>query len=70
VFINIVLATAWLIERTTLIRSNPLNQVSDTLIAHPLVVAGVLAAAATVGWALPGLHDRCRAAARGGASPD
>lgn len=48
---GIVLAAAWLAERTTLIGSNPLNAVTDALVAHPFVVAGTLAAAAAIAWA-------------------
>ncbi|OHV28733.1 hypothetical protein BCD49_37540 [Pseudofrankia sp. EUN1h] len=54
--IGIVLAAAWLAERTTLIASNPLNHVSDALIAHPFVVAGTVAVTAAVSWAIPGLR--------------
>jgi hypothetical protein len=38
--LGIVLAAAWLAERTTLITSNPLAAVSELLVAHPFVVAG------------------------------
>ncbi|MCX4763685.1 HupE/UreJ family protein [Streptomyces sp. NBC_01275] len=54
--IGIVLAAAWLAERTTLLPNNPLNHVSDALIAHPFLVAGALAAVAAVGWSVPGLR--------------
>jgi len=53
---GIVLATAWLAERTTLISRNPLNEVSDLLIDHPFAVAAVLAAAAVIAWTVPGLR--------------
>ncbi|MFE6482144.1 HupE/UreJ family protein [Streptomyces sp. NPDC057757] len=52
--IGIVLAAAWLAERTTLLPNNPLNHVTDTLVAHPFAVAGALAAVAAVSWAVPG----------------
>jgi hypothetical protein len=54
--ISIVLATAWLAERTTVISNNPLNHVSDTLIAHPFIVAGALAAIAAASWSVPDLR--------------
>ncbi|WP_232303833.1 HupE/UreJ family protein [Pseudofrankia sp. DC12] len=54
--IGIVLAAAWLAERSALIPSNPLNHVSDALIAHPFVVAGTVAVTAAVSWAIPGLR--------------
>jgi hypothetical protein len=60
--IGIVLASAWLAERTTLISSNPLNQVSGTLIAHPFIVAGTLAAIAAAGWTVPNLRTAKAAA--------
>jgi hypothetical protein len=53
---GVVLATAWLAERTTLITDNPLNHVTDTLIAHPFAVAGTLAALAAGSWAVPSLR--------------
>ncbi len=55
---GIVLASAWLAERTTLISSNPLNVVTEALVAHPFVVAGTLAVAAAAAWregSLPGV---------------
>ncbi|MEV8545081.1 HupE/UreJ family protein [Streptomyces sp. NPDC051572] len=54
--IGIVLASAWLAERTTLLPNNPLNHVSDALIAHPFLVAGALAAVAAASWSVPDLR--------------
>ncbi|WP_406438342.1 HupE/UreJ family protein [Streptomyces sp. NBC_00631] len=54
--IGIVLAAAWLAERTTLLPNNPLNHVSDALIAHPFLVAGALAAVAAASWSVPDLR--------------
>ena len=51
--IGVVLATAWLAERTTLIPADPLNPISDTLIEHPLIIAVALAVTAAIGWAVP-----------------
>jgi hypothetical protein len=44
--LGIVLAAGWLAQRTTLIATDPLDTVSDTLVNHPLAVPGVLAVAA------------------------
>jgi hypothetical protein len=55
--LGIVLAAAWLAERTTLITSNPLAGVSELLVAHPFVVAGGLAGLAAGDWAVPRLAD-------------
>jgi hypothetical protein len=54
--IGIVLASAWLAERTTLLPNNPLNDVSDALVAHPFLVAGALAAVAAASWSVPDLR--------------
>jgi len=54
--IGIVLAAAWLAERTTLLPDNPLNHISDALIAHPFLVAGALAAVAAASWSVPDLR--------------
>ncbi|MFE2423279.1 HupE/UreJ family protein [Streptomyces hokutonensis] len=54
--IGIVLAAAWLAERTTLLANNPLNHVTDALIAHPFLVAGTLAAVAAASWSMPDLR--------------
>jgi HupE / UreJ protein len=48
--VGIVLASAWLAERTTLITSNPLDTISTTLVAHPFPVAAALAGIAAVAW--------------------
>ncbi|KPI08921.1 hypothetical protein OK074_3445 [Actinobacteria bacterium OK074] len=53
---GVVLAAAWLAERTTLLTDNPLNHVTDALIAHPYAVAATFAAVAAVSWAVPGLR--------------
>ena len=53
---GIVLATAWLAERTTLISANPLDAVSDRLVEHPFVVVATVAAIATAAWATPSLR--------------
>jgi hypothetical protein len=50
---GVVMAAAWLAERTTLITTNPLNTVTDVLVAHPFSVAGVLALTAATVWAVP-----------------
>jgi hypothetical protein len=50
------LAAAWPAERTTLISANPLNAVSDALVAHPFAVAGALALAAAAAWAIPSMR--------------
>ncbi|WP_329252336.1 HupE/UreJ family protein [Streptomyces sp. NBC_01478] len=54
--VGIVLASAWLAERTTLLPNNPLNDVSDALVAHPFLVAGALAAVAAASWSVPDLR--------------
>lgn len=54
--IGIVLAAAWLAERTTLISNNPLDHVCEVLVTHPFVVAGTLAAIAAASWAVPDLR--------------
>ena len=53
---GVVLAAAWLAERTTLIPANPLNAVPDALVAHPFAVAGVLALTAAAAWAVPAMR--------------
>ena len=50
---GIVLAAAWLAERTTLIGRDPLEPVTDGLISHPLAVAAALALLAVAAWAVP-----------------
>ncbi|MET7682361.1 HupE/UreJ family protein [Streptomyces sp. NPDC005423] len=54
--VGIVLAAAWLAERTTLLPSNPLSPIPDALIRHPFLVAGALAAVAAASWSVPGLR--------------
>jgi hypothetical protein len=51
---GIVLAAAWLAERTTLVSTNPLNAVADVLVAHPFLVAGGLAGFACLTWFVTG----------------
>jgi hypothetical protein len=50
---GIVLATAWLAERTTLLTVNPLDGIAAALVAHPFLVAATLACAAANTWAVP-----------------
>lgn len=52
----VVLAACWLAERTTLISANPLEPVAEALVSHPLLVAGTLAGAAVLAWAVPDLR--------------
>jgi hypothetical protein len=54
---GIVLAAAWLAERTTLIPADPLERVSTMLVAHPFIVAATLACLAAGTWAVPGLRN-------------
>jgi len=54
--IGIILAAAWLAERTTLISSNPLNTVSDQLTQHPFIIAAALAIAAVAAWSIPAMR--------------
>jgi HupE/UreJ protein len=54
---GVVLAAAWLAERTTLITSNPLDGVSTALATHPFVVAATLACLATAAWVVPSLRN-------------
>jgi HupE / UreJ protein len=54
---GIVLATAWLAERTTLITVNPLDGVATALVAHPFVVAVTLACLTAVAWSVPALRN-------------
>ena len=46
---GVVLAGAWLLERSGLIGADPLDGVTNALIAHPFVVAGAFALAAAAG---------------------
>jgi len=50
---GVVLAAAWLAERTTLLSRNPLEPVSEALVAHPFVVVTVLAVGAATARAIP-----------------
>ena len=50
---GVVLAAAWLAERTTLIGTDPLEPISETLVAHPFAVVGVVALAAATAWSVP-----------------
>jgi hypothetical protein len=52
----VVLAAAWLAERTTLLSNNPLNIVSDQLVAHPFAIASALAIVAGASWLIPNLR--------------
>jgi hypothetical protein len=51
---GIVLAGAWLLERTALISTNPLEPVPDALVAHPFVAVAVLALVAASVRSVPG----------------
>jgi HupE / UreJ protein len=57
---GIVLAAAWLAERTTLVTVNPLDGVATGLVAHPFVVAATLACLTAVAWSVPALRDHRR----------
>lgn len=62
---GILLAAAWLAERTTLITANPLEPISTMLVAHSFVAAATLACLAVVAWGVPSLryhhwHPRAR----------
>ncbi|HEX4622971.1 MAG TPA: hypothetical protein VH231_00830 [Solirubrobacteraceae bacterium] len=46
---GVVLAGAWLLQRSAVIGSDPLDGVTNGLIAHPFVVAGAFALAAAAG---------------------
>jgi hypothetical protein len=51
---GLVLSGAWLLDRTSLIASDPFDAVTNALVAHPLTVAAALAATALVARSLPG----------------
>lgn len=53
---GVVLALAWLVERSTLTTGNPFEPVTDALVAHPFVVAGMLAVTAVLTWSVPRLR--------------
>jgi hypothetical protein len=48
---GVVLAAAWLAERTTMIGANPLEPLSAALVTHPLLAAATLALVAALVWA-------------------
>jgi hypothetical protein len=50
---GIVLAAAWLAERTMLTTVNPLDGVSAALVEHPFTSAACLACVAAATWAVP-----------------
>ena len=50
---GVILAAAWLAERTTLIGTDPLEPISNGFVAHPLLAAGAFAAAAAAAWSVP-----------------
>jgi hypothetical protein len=54
---GIVLASAWLAERTTVLTANPLEPISTALVAHPFVVAAALACLAVAARAVPSLRN-------------
>jgi hypothetical protein len=54
--VGVVLAAAWLAERTTLIATNPLSGAADLLTTQPVAIAGGLAVGAVVTWAVPRLR--------------
>jgi HupE / UreJ protein len=56
--LGVVLAAAWLAERTTLITSNPLVGISTAVVEHPIPVVAGLAGAAAATWAVPALRTR------------
>jgi hypothetical protein len=51
--VALVLSGAWLLDRTTLIGSDPLAAVSDALINHPFTVAAAFALFAAVTYSIP-----------------
>jgi hypothetical protein len=55
--LGIVLAAAWLAERTTLIRTNPLDVVATILVEHPFPVAAALACVAASARLVPRLRQ-------------
>ena len=50
---GVILATAWLAERTTLSSTNPLEPISEALVGHPFLAAATLAVGAAVTWSVP-----------------
>jgi hypothetical protein len=59
---GMVLAAAWLAERTTLISVNPLDAMAEGVVAHPFVVAATLACLTAVAWSVPALRGPSPAA--------
>ncbi len=59
--IGVVLAGAWLAERTTLTATNPLEPLAAALVTHSYVVAGILAVAAALSWSVPRWRPRVSA---------
>jgi hypothetical protein len=59
---GIVLAAAWLAERTTLTDSNPLEGISEALVQHPFLVAACLGGVAAAAWVVPGVRTPSGAA--------
>jgi hypothetical protein len=55
---GMVLAAAWLAERTTLISTNPLDGMAEGLVAHPFVVAAAVACLTAVASSVPALRNR------------
>jgi HupE / UreJ protein len=50
---GVILAMAWLAERTTLMSTNPLEPISEALAGHPFLAAATLAVGAAVTWSVP-----------------
>jgi hypothetical protein len=57
---GIVLAAAWLAERTTLITVNLLDGVAAALVAHPFILAATRACLAMATWTAPACGTRRR----------
>jgi hypothetical protein len=53
---GIVLASAWLAERTTLITADPLEPISTALVTHPYVAAAALACLAVAARTVPSVR--------------
>ncbi|MDI9903710.1 HupE/UreJ family protein [Rhodococcus sp. IEGM 1409] len=54
--LGIVLSTGWLLERTTMIHTDPFAPISDAAVTHPFWIAGALAVIAVAIWATPALR--------------
>jgi HupE / UreJ protein len=61
---GMVLAAAWLAERTTLISNNPLDGMAEGLVAHPFVVAAAVACLTAVASSVPALRHPPSAASK------